>query len=180
MSHCYYCGNPAPPDMGLGGVASCPTHGPLWKLVQQGPTANVIVERDGKILMVKRAHDPYIDHWCIPRGFSDYGEHPEDTARRELSEEAGVQVTLTGLLGIYVAPYARPSETDWIQTTVYLGITDDDPTVGDHETSEVGWFDPADPPTPTVPSHLVRLDDYLQGRLWRWTHQTAAGSMEPG
>lgn len=179
MSHCYYCGSIAEPDNSFGGVAACPQHGPLWKLVQQGPTANVIVERNSKILMVKRAHEPFLGHWCIPGGFSDFGEHPEDTARRELLEEAGVRVTLTGLLGIYVAPYARPHETDWIQTTVYLGTTDDDPRIADHETSEVGWFDPSDPPEPTVPSHLVRLADYRAGRVWRWIDQAGAGSMEP-
>ncbi|MCP3939607.1 MAG: NUDIX domain-containing protein [Actinomycetia bacterium] len=148
--------------------------------MQQGPTANVLVERDGMILLAKRGHQPYHGHWCIPGGFVDYGEHPEDAARRELLEEAGVKVTLTGMLGIYVAPYDRPDETDWIQTTVYLGVTDDNPRVNDHEMLAVGWFSPEDLPDPMIPSHLIRLAHYVDDRTWRWSGQTAAGSMEPG
>lgn len=177
MRHCYECGTSSPET---DSVPTCPTHGPLWKLVQQGPTANVLVERDGQVLLARRGHEPWYGHWCIPGGFVDYGEHPEDAARRELTEEAGVSVTLTGMLGIYVSPYERPGGTDWIQTTVYLGETEDEPRVNDHEMLAVGWFSPDQLPEPMLPSHLVRLDDWQAGRVWRWVDQTAAGSMEPG
>ena len=177
VRHCYLCGKPSPEQ---DAVPTCPDHGPLWKLVQQGPTSNVLVERDGKVLLAQRGHEPYHGHWCIPGGFVDFGEHPEDAARRELMEEAGVEVTLTGMLGIYVAPYTRPEGTDWIQTTVYLGETEDEPRINDHEMLAVGWFDPDELPEPMVPSHLVRLADWRADRVWRWDGQDGAGSLEPG
>ena len=177
MRHCYECGLAAPDN---NSIPTCPDHGPLWKLVQQGPTANVLVERDGKILLAKRGHEPWFGHWCIPGGFVDYGEHPEVAARRELMEEAGVSVRLTGMLGIYVAPYERPDGIDWIQTTVYLGVTDDDPVVNDGEMLDVGWFGADELPEPMLPSHLVRLADWTAGRFWTWDGHAGAGSMEAG
>lgn len=173
--HCYHCGLVASES---GDVPSCPDHGPLWKLVQQGPTANVLVERDGKILLARRGHDPWYGHWCIPGGFQDFGEHPEAAARREVMEEVGVDVTLTGLLGIYVSRYERPDGTDWIQTTVYLGSTDQDPVVNDGEMLAVGFFDPDDLPQPMLPTHLIRLADWRAGRAWNWVDQDSAGSIE--
>ncbi len=177
MRHCYDCGQPSPE---ANDIPTCAEHGPLWKLVQQGPTANVVVERGDQILLAKRGLEPWYGHWCIPGGFVDYGEHPEDAARRELMEEAGVRVTLTGFLGIYVAQYQRPGVMDWIQNTVYVGETDDEPIINDHEMLDVGWFDPNDLPDPMVPAHLVRLADWSAGRVWRWADQTSAGSFEPG
>ena len=177
MRYCYLCGS-ASPD--AGSIPTCPDHGPLWKLVQQGPTSNVLVERDGQVLLAQRGHEPWYGHWCLPGGFVDLGEHPEDAARRELVEEVGVEVTLTGMLGIYVSPYDRPEGTDWIQTTVYLGVTDGDPAVNDGEMLDCGFFDPDALPEPMVPSHLTRLADWRAGHVWRWDDQTRAGSMEAG
>lgn len=173
--HCYHCGAAAPER---DGVPVCADHGPLWKLVQQGPTANVLVERDDRILLARRGHEPWYGHWCIPGGFQDFGEHPEEGARREVLEEVGVRVELTGLVGIYVSRYERPHGADWIQTTVYLGRTDDEPLVSDGEMLECGWFDPDELPEPMLPSHVVRIDDWRAGRIWRWQGQSGAGSLE--
>jgi 8-oxo-dGTP diphosphatase len=173
--HCYHCGLVSPESSG---VPTCPEHGPLWKLVQQGPTANVIVERHGKVLLAKRGHNPWYGHWCIPGGFQDFGEHPEDAARREVMEEVGVTVVLTGLLGIYVSRYERPDGLDWIQTTVYIGTTADDPVVNDGEMLACGFFDPDALPEPMLPTHLVRLADWREGKFWSWHGHRGAGSIE--
>jgi ADP-ribose pyrophosphatase YjhB (NUDIX family) len=46
------------------------------------PTVDVIVEIDGKILLIKRKNPPF--GWAIPGGFVDYGESAEDAAVREI------------------------------------------------------------------------------------------------
>jgi ADP-ribose pyrophosphatase YjhB (NUDIX family) len=61
----------------------------------------VLVERDGRVLLVRRRHEPGRGLWCLPCGFEDADEPPERTARREAREEAGLDVVLDGLLGIY-------------------------------------------------------------------------------
>jgi ADP-ribose pyrophosphatase YjhB (NUDIX family) len=61
----------------------------------------VLVEQDGKVLLVRRAVDPKQGWWCIPSGFVEYDEEPEEAARRECKEETGLDVRLTGLFDVY-------------------------------------------------------------------------------
>lgn len=65
------------------------------------PACGVILERNGTVLLAKRAHEPRRDCWGIPAGFMEYGEHPEATAVREALEETGLRVRLKGLFGVY-------------------------------------------------------------------------------
>lgn len=65
------------------------------------PAAGVVIEEDGKILLVKRKYEPYKGNWCLPAGFMEYDESPEQCAIRETREELGVDVELDGLYGVY-------------------------------------------------------------------------------
>ncbi len=65
------------------------------------PAAGVVIEKDGKILLVRRKFEPYKGDWCLPAGFMEYGESPEQCAVRETKEELGVDVELDGLYGVY-------------------------------------------------------------------------------
>jgi 8-oxo-dGTP diphosphatase len=55
-----------------------------------GLSGAVFVEREGKILVLKRAMGEVTGGWYIPGGAVERGEHPETAARRELFEEAGL------------------------------------------------------------------------------------------
>lgn len=54
-------------------------------------SAAVFVERDGKILVLKRAGGELTGAWYLPGGAVDEGEVPEQAALRELEEEAGLR-----------------------------------------------------------------------------------------
>jgi 8-oxo-dGTP diphosphatase len=53
-----------------------------------------VIVRDGKALIVRRAHEPRKGEWSLPGGHLDLGESLEDAARREVKEETGLDVTL--------------------------------------------------------------------------------------
>jgi ADP-ribose pyrophosphatase YjhB (NUDIX family) len=51
---------------------------------------SVLVESDGKLLLIRRAVDPGKGDWSLPSGFVEWDETPEDAARRECAEETGL------------------------------------------------------------------------------------------
>jgi ADP-ribose pyrophosphatase YjhB (NUDIX family) len=63
--------------------------------------ACAIVEREGKIILLKRAFSPEQGKWVMPGGYVDRGEVVEDAAVREAREECGVDIELKEILGIY-------------------------------------------------------------------------------
>lgn len=66
------------------------------------PSANVVVvNHSGQLLLIRRTDN---DNWALPGGAMDLGESLVEAARRETAEETGVQVQITGLVGIYTDP----------------------------------------------------------------------------
>ncbi|MGI5421210.1 NUDIX domain-containing protein [Actinomadura luteofluorescens] len=66
------------------------------------PSVNVVVENDkGEILMIRRTDN---NNWALPGGAIDLGESITDAAVRETKEETGINVEVTGLVGIYSDP----------------------------------------------------------------------------
>ncbi len=61
----------------------------------------VMVEQDGRVLMIKRAMSPGRGSWCFPGGFIEMGETPQQAAIRECKEESGYDVEVTGLVDVY-------------------------------------------------------------------------------
>jgi ADP-ribose pyrophosphatase YjhB (NUDIX family) len=67
----------------------------------------VVAERDGGILMTRRAHEPKVGEWSFPSGFVDAYEDVRAAAIREAHEETGITVQLLSLLGVYQEPESR-------------------------------------------------------------------------
>ena len=62
--------------------------------------ASAIVFRDGKILLVRRAHDPGAGRWSVPGGRVEHGETVEQAVHREVAEETGIAIDIVALAGI--------------------------------------------------------------------------------
>ncbi|NWG20126.1 MAG: NUDIX hydrolase [Chloroflexi bacterium] len=60
-----------------------------------------LVVRDGRVLLVRRRNEPGRGLWCLPCGYAEADEPPDDAARREAREETGLDVTVGRLLGAY-------------------------------------------------------------------------------
>ena len=69
----------------------CPACG--WAYFEDPKVAvGVLVERDQKVLLVKRLNEPKLGFWTIPAGFMDAHEDPRKAAERECLEETGLIV----------------------------------------------------------------------------------------
>lgn len=51
-----------------------------------------VVVRDGKALIIKRAHEPRKGEWSLPGGLLELGESLQDAARREIKEETNLDI----------------------------------------------------------------------------------------
>ena len=78
----------------------CPSCG-FIVFVDPKVAAIVLVVVDGRLVLVKRAIEPALGRWGFPGGYVDRGEPVEDAAIRELKEETGLEVALTGFIGLY-------------------------------------------------------------------------------
>ena len=58
------------------------------------------IEKDGKILLVQEAKEKCYKKWDIPAGHLEYNETIMQGAVREIKEETGCDVKLTGILNI--------------------------------------------------------------------------------
>lgn len=70
--------------------------------------ADVIVENEGKILIIRRGGEPYKGMRCLPGGRHEEGERIEETAIREIKEETALDIELTDILGVYSDPNRDP------------------------------------------------------------------------
>ena len=66
--------------------------------------ACAIVEKEGKIVLLRRDIEPQKGKWVMPGGYVDRGEVVETAALRETEEECGIKIGLKNLQGVYSYP----------------------------------------------------------------------------
>lgn len=98
--HCLLCGSVLHKKM----IESrerdeCPICGWVY-YPQLKVTAGVVVEKEGKILLVKRNMDPWKSCWYLPAGFVENDESPHDAAEREAHEETGLEIMAGKLIDV--------------------------------------------------------------------------------
>lgn len=67
--------------------------------------AALIVDAEGRLLVVERAQEPKKGMWDLPGGFADPGESAEEALRREVAEEVGLQIKSLRYIGSYPNVY---------------------------------------------------------------------------
>jgi ADP-ribose pyrophosphatase YjhB (NUDIX family) len=143
---------------------TCPACGFIHYLDPKVAVAVVLGDERG-VLLGRRCIDPGSGRWSFPAGYVNRGEVLEEAAVREVEEELGVQVRLTGLVGVY------SERGNAVILVVYAGeITAGEPKPDQHEVSEVRRFALDDLPFDLAFPHDRRvLDDWKQavdsGRL---------------
>jgi ADP-ribose pyrophosphatase YjhB (NUDIX family) len=104
--------------------------------------ANAIIEREGKVLLVKLSYGPRQGSWTLPGGLVESDETPEEGAVRETAEETGLVIELDGLVASYMRPAAERG-TAWaplVILTYRAHIVGGDLKIAPAEVLEAAFF----------------------------------------
>ena len=96
--------------------------------------ACTILEKEGEILLLRRAINPRKGKWVMPGGYVDRGEEVRAAAVRETEEECGLKIRIQSLLGVYSYPGR------WAVVVVYEGRYISGDLIQGDESLEAGWF----------------------------------------
>jgi 8-oxo-dGTP diphosphatase len=125
--------------------------------------AGALVEKDGRVVLVRRGVEPKLGYWSLPSGYVEADEMAEEAAVREMEEETGLQIEIDDLLGVY-------SFGGEPQTGVLI-LYSAHPVGGElrpgDDAQAVQTFDPSDmPPDEQIAfrTHLQALRDWRRAR----------------
>ncbi|MEE9443125.1 MAG: NUDIX hydrolase [candidate division Zixibacteria bacterium] len=103
------------------------------------PGAGAVIVKDNAILLVKRSINPGLGDWCIPAGFMEWDEHPQQTAIREIKEETGLDISIQSMFDIFMG--MDDPRTHAVLIILYYGeVVGGKLTPGD-DASEAAYFD---------------------------------------
>lgn len=106
----------------------------------------VVVFKDDSVLLIRRGKPPREGQWSLPGGRQRLGERIEETARREIQEEAGIDTEVGALIDV-VDSITRDAEGQ-VQYHYTLVDLQAEWRAGGlragHDAAEAVWADPAD------------------------------------
>ena len=105
------------------------------------PGVQGLLERDGRVLLAKRASEPRRGYWDLPGGFLEETEDPLDGLRREFLEETGLRIDPIRFLGIEIEPY----DGRHVFSLTWLVAGEGEPRPAD-DVAELAFFRPSDLP----------------------------------
>lgn len=103
---------------------------------------NVVFRFDGKrvlLLLIKRKNEPFKDCWALPGGFMEEGENLQQTALRELLEEAGVKPLYTHELCVCSDPNRDPRGQ--VVSAIFYSFVRSSECAASDDAADVRWFD---------------------------------------
>ncbi|MFJ6574081.1 NUDIX hydrolase [Streptomyces sp. NPDC091292] len=126
----------------------------------------VVTDDDGRILLQRRRDN---DLWALPGGGMELGESLPGAAVREVREETGLDVEITGLVGTYTDPrhlieYRDGEVRRQFNICFRARVTGGELALSD-ESTDLRWIAPGD--LDALPMHhtqRLRLRHYLEHR----------------
>lgn len=117
-----------------------------------------ILNEAGEILLVKEAKT---DDWSVPGGWCDLYDSPGEAARREVFEEAGVDITIIRLLGLlHRTPFkAKGSVPEYV--VAFIGRLIGHPHLHCHETKAMQFFPLTDLPPLSRKLSRAEIDRFI-------------------
>lgn len=137
INFCPRCGTPITLENKFGKVRpACPSCGWLY-FADPKVAAAVLVEQDGRVLLVRRANQPFRGLWTLPAGFVDADEDPARAAERECLEETGLTVRVTRVLDV-IAGREHPRGADFV--IIYAAEVESGDLLAADDADAAGWF----------------------------------------
>lgn len=134
----------------------------------------VVRDASGRVLLVRRSDD---GNWELPGGRIDVGESAAAAVVREVAEEAGVVVRVTGVAGVYSDPghvlaYPDGDVRQQVAVTFHaIGAGAGDPRPDGSETTAARWFEPAE-------TGALAMHPTMRGRLLHGLSGSAGAHFE--
>lgn len=131
------------------------------------PAVYVLFEKDGKILLIRRAGTGYFDgHYSLPAGHLDGGEPAHIAAIREAKEEVGVDILADDVRLVHTL-HRRSPEAEYERLDLFFVAGDykgEPQNMEPHKCDELLWVSYDELPENTIPevrSALTHLRDGL-------------------
>ena len=161
MNYCSHCGQAVSRKVPAGDTHERWVCDDCGRIHYQNPIPVVgcVPERDGRILLCKRAIEPRYGYWTVPAGFLELGESTVQGAMRETREEACAEVEIGHLFA--VVDVIDAGQVHFFYTAKLLG----DFSPGD-ESLEVQMFSEDEVPWDDIAFHSGRyaLQKYFEDR----------------
>ncbi len=141
------------------------------------PSVYVVFRSDADVLLQLRQNTGYRDgHWaCAAAGHIELGESVVDAARREATEELGIEVEASNLRPLCTmhrtqTPHGATDERVdfFFECRTWRG----EPSIAEPaKTAALEWFPLSELPTPVVPHERRVFDDIARDRLATIIHE---------
>jgi ADP-ribose pyrophosphatase YjhB (NUDIX family) len=140
---CPRCGGPLDND---GSRATCAACGSTY-YANSSPCVSALLQDDaGRLLLARRAVEPFRGMWDAIGGFLDEGEHPLDGLRREVLEETGLAVAPLRFLGAWMDVYGDAPDAAATLNLYWTARAANGEPVADDDVAELRWFAPDELP----------------------------------
>lgn len=120
----------------------------------------VLIDEEKRVLLTRRNVEPQKGFWCLPGGFIELGESPEEAAIRELKEETGLSGRIRLLLGVAADPHP---DYHTVLITAYLVKTYSGNLLAGDDVSDAAFYHENDLPEIAFNSHRHFIRHYFSG-----------------
>lgn len=122
------------------------------------PGVVIVIEKNGQVLLGKRAGGYGKGKWGIPQGYIEFDEDFLTAAIREVKEETGLEVQIRSILNV-VSNFLSP-ELHTLAIILLAGVKSGEPLAAD-DLETLDWF-PLSGPLPTM---AFEADEFIIRRV---------------
>jgi ADP-ribose pyrophosphatase YjhB (NUDIX family) len=126
----------------------CPACGFVAYASSKATVGALVEDGDGRVLLARRAAEPFKGRWDIPGGFLEEGEHPLDGLRRELREETGLEVEPREFLGVWMDRYGGESTAEATLNLYWTARVQSGEALAADDVDDLRWFQADELPAP--------------------------------